>query len=296
MVMPQKISWKDSIFFFDIDDTLISTLATTFIASAGIEQVFSKAFDMKTGKNVRNNFDKIFRTLAVGHFQNKKLSKEEQIFHEEVLRIITESQQQVVKQYGHAKKWSREVFIWYAAQLSGLTVAPELVKIAADAYWMMLSEKIALLPGVKQLFTEIHAHARPIYLMSGSDARLTMKTIGQFVYDPIYSEAMKRERIELLRKKGIQFYGVSIGDPEDKPHKDFFQKGIMLARKELGYHLDLSNAIMAGDSYTADLEVPKNMFGFGLVVLLKKDNPQIEYIDKHYIKTGVITDILKFLQ
>ena len=78
---------------------------------------------------------------------------------------------------------------------------------------------------------------------------------------------MKRERIELLRKKGIQFHGVSIGDPEDKPHKDFFQKGIMLARKELGYHLDLSNAIMAGDSYTADLEVPKNMFGFGLVVL-----------------------------
>lgn len=295
-IRSNQISWDKSIFFFDVDDTLIATYKSTFEASQGIENVFSAVFDKKTGIKIRNSFHKIFDVLSRGHFKTNDFSQEEIAFHDEVLKIISERQQQSIQTYGCAKKWSREIFIWYAAQLSGLKVTPEIIEEAADAYWVMLSEKTVILPGVVELLRVIHAHKRPVYLVTGSDARLKMQTNGQFLYDPESSEALKRERMELLRDKGIIFHGVSIGDPEDKPHKDFFQKAITLAQKDLGHSIDLSNAFMVGDSYAADLEVPKEEFGFGLVVLLHKNKVGLEYVDEHYVKTENIADILKLLK
>jgi len=118
---------------------------------------------------------------------------------------------------------------------------------------------------------------------------------GQFDYDPQYSEALKRQRIELLREKGITFNALSIGDPEDKPHMDFFQKGLKIAEEDSGCPIDTRYAIIVGDSFGGDLQTPKEQMGFGLVVLFQKDKTKTEIIDEYQIITGNLSEVANFL-
>lgn len=204
-------------------------------------------------------------------------------------------QLQVKQQYGHIKKWSREVFIALAAEYAGVAVTPSIVHEAADAYWLALTEHIQIFSDARRLAESVHAHRRPFYLITSSDARLTMQPDGQFTYDPDYSEALKRQRIELLRKRGLYFNLVSIGDPEDKPHPDFFNKAIHLAELELGHQVDYTKAIMLGDSFAGDLQTPKELLSFGLVVLREKDRQEIKINDTHQISVSDLREATKFL-
>lgn len=206
-----KISWSDSIWFFDIDDTLIDTAGTTLSAAEGIRKVFLAKHSPEQAKQVKDNFNHIFQLMMTGLHMS------------------------------HTEGWQ---------------------KVPEDK----------------------------------SDGRLKMDNKGQFDYDPKYSEALKRQRIELLREKGVNFNAVSIGDPEDKPHPDFFQKGIKIAEKDLGSSIDLMHAIMIGDSFAGDLQTPKEQLGFGLVVLFQKDKLDTEVIDEHQITTGKLFEVVKFLR
>lgn len=294
-----KISWLNSVWFFDIDDTLIDTAGTTPSASEGIRKVFLAKYPSEQAQQVKNNFNNIFRLMMTGlHMSNidewQKVPEDKEVF-DKLMRDIENSQVRVMKKYGVIKKWSREIFIKLAAEKAGLRVTPQLVHEAADAYWLVLTEQITVFPHALRLIKEIKKHDRPIYLITSSDGRLKMDEEGQFDYNPEYSEALKRQRIELLREKGVNFNAVSIGDPEDKPHLDFFQKGIKVAEKDLGYKVDVSNAIMVGDSFTGDLQIPKEKFGFGLVVLFRKDRLDTEIIDEQQITTGRLSDVANFL-
>lgn len=295
----QKISWDESVWFSDIDDTLIDTAALTYEGSIGIREVFAKRFGEEVAAKIQKNFNDIFNLLMIGHQIHveedwSKHADKRQDY--DNLWVTIESYQQEIKaEFGAIRKFSREVFIKIACDQEHLTVDPETIYEAADYYWLRLSEKTELLPGVLELLTEIKKHNRPLFLVTGSDARLKIKENGQFVYDPVYSEAFKRQRVQLLREKGLEFNTVSIGDPEDKPHLDFFQKGVKAAEENLGHAIDLSKAIMIGDSYAADMATPKEKMGFGLVVLYKEWT-KTEVIDEHYLVTGNLVEITKFLQ
>ena len=285
----QKIPWDKSIWFFDIDDTLIDTGGTTEIAADGVRKVFEAKFSEQKAKEIKANFIAIFNLMLVGHqATDPKKIKE----HKKLLAKIESLQSD--KTYV-PKKWSREIFVKLAAEEAGVEVSPELVHEAADAYWWDLGQKTEVFVGVKELIAEIKKHGRPIYLITGSDARLKMQTDGTFSYDPKYSENLKRERIELLREKGIHFNLISTGDPEDKPHIDFFQKAIMLAADEMGEPVDFENTIMVGDSYAGDLKVPLELFGFGLGVLFNKNESDTQVTDSHQILTGDISRVSDFL-
>ncbi len=145
------------------------------------------------------------------------------------------------------------------------------------------------------LIKKIKEHGRPLYLVTSSDARLKIKPNGQFEYTPQYSADFKRERIQLLREKGIDFNIVSIGDPEDKPHLDFFEKGIKAAEADLGTSIDLSQAIIMGDSFGADLQTPKEKMGFRLAVLFQHGKESTDVVDDHQIVTGNLASTLDFL-
>jgi len=134
----------------------------------------------------------------------------------------------------------------------------------------MVSDNSTPIEGVLNLFKKIKSHNRPIYFVTGSDARLKMNSQELFDYDPKYSEQFKAKRINALKNKGLFFNALSIGDPEDKPHLDFFEKAVTIAEKDLGHKLDYKNSIMFGDSYVADLQIPREKMNFGLVVLFKK--------------------------
>lgn len=295
-----KISWLKSIWFFDIDDTLIDTAGTTLSAAEGINRVFAIKYTAKQARIVQDNFNNIFQLMLTGY--RIKEEDGEQLLQggreafEKILQDIESSQIRVKQKYGAIKKWSREVFIKLAAEKAGLRVTPALVHEAANAYWKILTQQTTVFPHALELIQEIKRHNRPIYLITSSDGRLKMDEDGQFNYDPQYSEKLKRERIDLLREKGIMFNALSIGDPEDKPHLDFFQKGIRIAEQNLGSSINTSYAIMVGDSFGGDLQTPKEKMGFGLVVLFQKDKLATSIIDEHQISTGKLSEIVNFLK
>lgn len=294
-----SIKWQDSFWFFDIDDTLIDTAGTNTEAASGIQKVFLQHFSQQEAENISQEFIKIFNHMLAGYRVRseddwKKVEGGKEGF-DLLLKDVENCQQRIKEQFGAIKKWSREVFIKIAADRLHLHYSPEMIHEAADAYWLTLTEKTTVFPHALQIIQEIKKHARPIYLITSSDARLKYDGQGQFDYIPSYSEGLKRERIELLREKGVDFNIVSIGDPEDKPHLDFFEKGIKKAEEDLGMKIDLSNSVMCGDSFAGDLQTPKEQLGFGIVALMQKGKETTEVIDQHQVDTGNLYEVANFL-
>jgi len=295
----KKIKWEDSIWFFDIDDTLSDTSTVSSDATEGIRRVFKNKFGDKMAEAVKNQVNSYYNLMLSGYrVKNedgwKNIEGGKSAFNKFV-ETVESFQPSVVKEYGTMKKWSREIFVKMAADKLGLEVMPELIHEAVDAYWVELSRITSAYTDAVNLINEIKAHNRPVYLLTSSDARLKMQPDGKFIYDPAYSEALKRERIEMLREKGIDFNVLSIGDPEDKPHKDFFEKAIKKASEDYGTPINLSNSIMVGDSFSGDLQTPKEQMGFGLVVLVDRTKSHLEVIDDHQINTDNLMQVTNFL-
>jgi len=294
------IFWSKSIWFFDIDDTLIDTAGVSLQASEAIKEVLEKEVGLKTAIEIKKQFNNIFNLMLAGYraistADWQKVPGGRRAF-DRLFSKIEALQKPIKKRYGKIKKWSREVFIKIAADRIGIDISPELIEKAASAYWLSLTEKTELFPYVLKLFEKIKEHKRPIYLLTSSDARLKMDENGQFQYFPSYSKKLKKKRILLLKKKGIYFDEVFIGDPEDKPSWEFFQKAIKMAERDLGKGFDFSQAIMVGDSFTGDLQIPKEKLKFGLVVLFKKELSGLKVIDRQQINTGNLLEILNFLK
>lgn len=293
------IAWRDSIWFADIDDTLINTSSVSPASSEGIRIVFEPYCGPKKAREVQSNFNVLWDLMIdgyrVAHEDDwKTVQGGEQAF-DELVAYFANSQREVQATYGHIKKWSREIFIKLAAERTGITVSPELVHEAANAYWMTLMEHVSIFSDAKKLTDKIFAHHRPLYLVTSSDGRLMMQPDGQFVYDPPYSEGLKRERVERLRNKGLNFNLISIGDPEDKPHRDFFNKALRMAREDLGRSFDHNNAIMLGDSFAGDLQTPKEQLGFGLTVLRDENQAGMIVKDEHQVITNDLGDVIRYL-
>ncbi len=294
------IQWEDSVWFSDVDDTLIDTAGTSMTAADGIRLVCEPRYGAAKASEIKDKFNKSFAVMLAGyrvrHDDDWNLVPGGKHAFDELVTFFESNQRQVTAQHGHHKKFSREVFIKRAADLVGVEISPELVHEAADAYWLTLTEQTIVFPDAIKLSDTIASHRRPLFLVTSSDGRLKMQTDGQFIYDPSYSEALKRERIELLRKKGLTFNAISIGDPEDKPHPDFFNKALAIAASELGAEVNTQNAIMLGDSFAGDLQTPKDTLGFGLVVLRNETLSEAHVEDSHYISLGDLTQIEKYLK
>ncbi len=214
---------------------------------------------------------------------------------DDLLSYFADCQKQVMNDFGHIKKWSREAFIKRAADLAVIKVTPELVNRAAEEYWRILTERTYIFPDAIQLADTIEQHNRPLFLVTSSDARLKMQNNGQFIYDPLHSESLKRKRLQQLYKRGIKFKEISIGDPEDKPSYEFFDKAISLARNLLGSLPRPDNFIMLGDSYGGDLQTPKEQMGFGLVVLRDQSLENIVINDSYQITVNNLTQVGNFI-
>lgn len=293
----KKINWEKSVWFFDVDDTLIDTAITSLDASGGIRDIFAKHYDIETGIKIQQEFNVMFQSMMEGYriksefeWKNAKVKKE---YFKQILSDIESRQLSVKEKYGAIKKWSREVLIKIASDKLGLKTTPKIIKEAANAYWDMLTEMTFIFSDALELINKIKENKRPIFLITSSDARLEMKEDGQFVYDPSHSEKLKMERMELLKERGIDYDLVSIGDPEDKPHLDFFEKGINLAEKYLGQKIEAKNSIMVGDSFAGDLETPLRKLNFGLAILRNANNTDIVFEEDKYVSVNNFKDIIK---
>lgn len=289
--MTHNLNWNEAIFFFDVDDTLINTFTNSIKASAAFSEVLSKEIDPNIANLIQERFKEIFQILAYGHWGKSVANNE----HAEIIARITTLQSPVISQYGSIRKWSREVLLKIAAEKYHINLSSALIQAAVNKYWEKVAKLSVPKEGVLELFNTIKNHHRPIYLVTGSDARLKLNDEGLFIYDPKESEQFKINRMELLKSEGFIFDGVSIGDPEDKPHRDFFQKAISVAEKDLGYPIENKNLIMFGDSYEADLETPERKLGFGLVVLYRQDQAQTIEENDRYISTSSLLSVTNYL-
>ena len=122
-----------------------------------------------------------------------------------------------------------------------------------------------------------------------------MQNDGNFIYEPAYSEKLKSQRVEKMKEKGLNYTAYRIGDPEDKPHLDFFEKITNVAKADLG-EIDYKNCLMFGDSYSGDLETPRNKLGFGLVVYIDHEHNSVDEIDENYVITGNLEHFLRWFE
>lgn len=294
-----KIPWEKSIWFFDVDDTLSDTSDISSAATEGIYNVCQKHFGKEIARQLQKQVSDYY-LLMVGGYRVKDDAQWATVpggksAYDELIQKVTDCQKDVVKKYGIVKKWSREILLKLAADNLRIRITPELVSEAVNAYWMEIAKQTTIYPDALKLVQEIKAHNRPIYLLTSSDARLQMQPDGQFLYDPSYSEALKRQRIESLREKGINFNSLSIGDPEDKPHRDFFDKAVKKAEEDLGRSIDFHYSLMFGDSFAGDLQTPKEQMGFGLVICVDRTKPHFDAIDSNQINTNDISKVTGLL-
>lgn len=295
-----KIKWQDSIWFFDIDDTLIDTAGTSSIAAEGIQKIFQNHFDKETADRVVNEYNNIFDYMLAGYraYNNDWSNVEggEKAF-DEFLDQIGGMQKQVLQDYGSIKKWSREVFLKMAADRLNIEVAPEIIHNSIDEYWISLTEKTKIFDDALLLFEIIHKHKSPICLVTSSEARLKMEPDGQFIYNPEYSKKLKAERIEILKGRGLDYNSVIIGDPIDKPEVAFFQEALDTARNDSREdNIVNSNCIMVGDSFDRDLRTPKEKLDFGLVVLYELGQEKLVEVEPGFITTGDLWLVTNFIE
>lgn len=289
------IKWSESVWFTDVDDTLIDTAGMTLEASRGIYDVFCVHYGDDKAAEVQENFNKLFGLMMAGYrvksTEDWRAVPGGQAAFDNLVEYFTTCQSQVQSEYGHIKKWSREIFIKRSADLADLKITPEIVHNAATSYWEVLNDRVQIFPDSLRLAQRIARHQRPLFLVTSSDGRLKMQESGQFVYDPEYSEKMKRNRLERLSNRGIEFQAISIGDPEDKPHIDFFHKAVRTAEKILGYPVDMTKSIMIGDSYAGDLQTPKEQLKFGLLVLRDDQVEGLQVNDQRQVTTNNLDTI-----
>lgn len=289
------IPWKESIWFLDIDDTLIDTAGASPQATVAMRKVLERYFDHEVAVKFQDGVTRLFHLVLAGHQARRGEDMQLEREHQRLISSLEKYQQPVREKYGVIKKWSREVFVKLIADEIGVTVTPAMVREAADAYWQTRAEVTHIFPHALTLLRQIREHGRLIFFLTSSDARLTMREDGLFEYDPVYSEERKRERVLAMRKRGLDYDDVSIGDPEDKPHLDFFMKGIRLVEKRLRQKLERGSCIVVGDSFSADLQTPLQQLGFGMGVLFVKGQKKTKS-HGNYISTGILSDVAHFLQ
>lgn len=294
-----RIPWSESVWFFDIDDTLSDTTDVSSTATIGIYRVCIQQYGETIAKKLQMGVNNYYSLMVAGY---RVKSQEEWVrikggarAYRELIERVTRLQNDVVKKYGMAKKWSREIFLKLTADDLAIPITSDLISEAVDNYWIEISKQTSVFPDAKELLNAIRRHNRPVYLVTSSDARLQLQPDGQFLYDPRYSEALKRQRIELLRDKGINFNVLSIGDPEDKPNRDFFDKAVRKAEADWGSPINMGNAIMFGDSFAGDLQTPKELMGFGLVVCIDRSKSHFDIIDTHQVNTNDMSKVTQFL-
>jgi FMN phosphatase YigB (HAD superfamily) len=198
--------------------------------------------------------------------------------------------------YG-VKRWSREVMIKIALDESGIPATGELISAAADAYWMAVSEHMEPYDHARELLDKLNRLGRPVFLVTSSDARLLFnQEEGTFIYDPVRSESLKRERMETLRTRlGLHFNLIVIGDPVGKP--ELYRIALQVAEENQGRKIEPGLCVAVGDSFKSDVEYPVGKLGFGLGVVFKAGAPPEVYPEApRTVRVGKLTQIEAVLE
>lgn len=287
----------NKVFLFDVNHTLINTALYHTQSLTEIEKYLLKHITKKAAQYITNRFNEIFLLMVAGFLLRtdeewKSVPKGRKSY-EDLVQIITLHQVKVKEEWGFIKKWSREVFLKIAADEIKVILSPEVICDTATLYWDTITNLTEPFEEAKKLHAYLANKGYPAYLLTSSDGRLQIKN-GFFRYDPIFSGNYKKNRINTLKKKGLFFRDIIVGDPYDKPLPDYYKHAVKIVEKDLKKKVKNENFVIVGNSLEDDLETPK-ILGFGQGFLFKKGS-ETKKIDNNIFEIGNLMDIISIMK
>lgn len=280
-----------SIWFADIDDTLIDTLEAHKSASKEIADILEPMIGERSALTITKRFLELFQILMNGHrtykVEDQAESPDDTSKQYKALRArIDDCQEELRKHWGAIKVFSREVLLTLAGEDCGFSLAPQQISKCIHHYWGKVADYALCFDDACKLLKVIAEMNRPLYLFTSSDGRLNLRIDGQFEYDPEMSRRLKRARIEKLRAKGLQYRDLFIGDPVDKPNPEFFEVMYRSVASDLGEEFKLEHTIILGDSYDADLHVPVTVWKTALGIWYRRGQVEVAFEKERVITVG----------
>lgn len=290
---------KNKIFLFDVNHTLINTAICHTQALPQVQKYLVKHIDKDAAEYITKRFDEIFLLMVAGFLLRtdrewKKIPGGRKSY-EDLVSLIAKHQIKVKEEWGFIKKWSRETFLKIAADEIKIHIPPEVIFSTATVYWDTITNLTEPFEQGKETVNYLTSLGYPVYLLTSSDGRLYINN-GYFRYNEKISGNYKRKRIETLRNKGLNFKGIVVGDPEDKPLPGYFKQALIVIEKDLGKKIDPSELVMTGNSFDDDIEIPMLLLKFGHGFLFDKKSKTKKEKGKNIYRINSllqIKDILK---
>jgi FMN phosphatase YigB (HAD superfamily) len=288
-------AYPDAVWFADVDDTLVDTVRMHNEASSSIVSVLGSFVGDKKAYDVVRRFEEIFEILIESHQSSAPDIERTQRERDDLLRRIAEYQQEIKARWRTTKKFSRETLLKIAGEDYGIDLTSEQIRQCIDHYWQhVLSHPLCFDDAIRltQMLAKV---GLPLFLMTSSDGRLTLNESGQFDYDPVSSRRFKEARVQSLRAEGLHYREVFVGDPIDKPTREFFQFVYDSVERHLGRRLNPQHTVVIGDSYTSDLQIPVSEWKVGLGVLYRPGQEDIIVEQDRVVSVGDWNAVGNFL-
>lgn len=271
-----------SVFFLDIDDCLIETSRLGIAELTTLENSLI-AQKVPYAAKITEEFSLSFHRLY-DHHQGKRLSNSDNEELKRYMDKLSKLQTNIIREYGQIKKWSRETFLYIAAEKYKISLSSRQIKTTTFALWSAITAHNPFYPDALKFLKNAIRKKLGIYLISSSDCRLQYDgKNNNFIYDPDYSKSLKLKRLEKFIRLGIPENHIFIGDPFDKPDLRLFKHALSFAKKDNPFPFQ---STMVGDSVKNDL-LPAKEAGINKLILIdrnktqlgKNQNEEIEVID-----------------
>jgi FMN phosphatase YigB (HAD superfamily) len=295
-------TYPRTIWLVDVDDTLTDTARMNTAASRSIVEVLAPMVGESKAAEVVEHLIATFQFMVSFHQsttnEEKAFTADQRRMHEQFQSRIVNCQREIKSKWGVTKNFSREVMLKIAAEDSGVDLDPAQIQRCSDHYWDHVHSHALFFKNAIRLTKSIDQVGSPLYLITSSDARFTLKQNGQFDYDPAYSRSDKDVRMEGLRTSGLRYRKAFIGDPVDKPSEEFFENVYTEVEEDLRRPIEPDHLIILGDSYRADLETPITKTRAALAILYRRGQEEV-LVEKERVVSvgdlGVVNDFVRQL-
>src|SRR3990167_2240244 len=159
-----------TVFFLDIDDCLIETSRLGKAELTALETSL-KDLGIDNANSITTEFVSSFHRLYDRH-QGKILSKIDTEKLNNYMDRLKLLQTNIIQEYGQIKKWSRETFLYIAAEKYGIKLTADQINKASFSLWKAITDHNPFYPDALKFLKILISENLNFYLISSSDCRL----------------------------------------------------------------------------------------------------------------------------
>ncbi len=275
-----------AVWVFDVDDTITDTRLMHHRAAESVTQALSAHMPLDLAQSIAKRFRDVFDELLINHQQNPRSSADTRKSSDELEARARGYQKEIAAIWGFSRLFSREVLLQIAVEDCGASLTPPELRHCVDAYWEHLFENPIIFEDTVRLTQELARRHVPTYLMTSSDARYYQQPTGQFTYNPAESRDDKRRRLDNLRRYGVEYRRAFIGDPIDKPTKEFFRLAFSGIAEDLHRSVGSFRIVVVGDSFRSDIETPLELLDSSIGILYRHGQTMIDVESERVVSVG----------